>query len=381
MFGSAFELQPLVRDVLLRDGLTLRLQAPTPADFEDIREFFDGLSAEALYMRFHGGVRTDVAARAAVQAGGVDRVTLIARHDGRVVAVAGFDGLREPRAAEVAFVVADDFQRRGAGTRMLEQLAAIAADRGIRRFDAEVMFSNHAMLGVFEGAGFAVRRQVSYGEVTVSLDITPSEAARERVEERDHLAAIASLRSLLAPSSIAVVGAAETPGNVGRAVLANIVASGFQGVVTPVDRAGSVVCSRRAARSLADLEPAAELVIIAAAGEEVFEFAAEAAANGARALLVVPAGLDDDGVASVERDQRLLEIARGSGLRIVGPSSLGVINTAAEVSLNATFSSAKVSAGRAGDRRAGCGARDRAAWTCAGAADGNLDLGFSWRPR
>ena len=108
------------------------------------------------------------------EADGVDRVTLIARHDGRVVAVAGFEGLREPRAAEVAFAVADDFQGRGAGTRMLEQLAAIAADRGISRFDAEVMFGNQAMLGVFEGAGFVVRRQASFGELTVSLDITPT---------------------------------------------------------------------------------------------------------------------------------------------------------------------------------------------------------------
>ncbi len=345
MFVSAGDPEGLVRDVLLRDGLVLRLQAPTPADFEDVKEFFDGLSAESRYMRFHGGARSDVAARAAVRAGGVDRVTLIARHDGRVVAVAGFEGLREPRAAEVAFAVADDFQGRGAGTRMLEQLAAIAADRGIRRFDAEVMFRNQAMLGVFEGAGFVVRRQASFGEVTVSLDITPSEAARERVEERDHVAAVASLQSLLAPSSIAVVGAAETPGNVGRAVLKNIADGGFQGVAMPVNRAGGVVCSRRAARSIAELEFAAELVIVAAVGEEVLEFAAEAAANGARALLVLPSGLEDDGVASVERDERLLEIARGSGLRIVGPSSLGVINTAAEVSLNATFSGAQVSPG------------------------------------
>ena len=171
-----------------------------------------------------------------------------------VVAVAGFDGLREPRAAEVAFAVADDFQRRGAGTRMLEQLAEIAAERGITRFDAEVMFENRAMLGVFEGAGFAVRRRGWFGELTVSLDITPTEAVRERIDERDHFAAVASLRPLLAPSSIAVVGAAAKPGNVGRAVLANIMAGGFQGVVTPVHRAGGVVCSRRAAGSLAELE-------------------------------------------------------------------------------------------------------------------------------
>jgi len=103
MFASAGESEPLVRDVLLRDGSTLRLQVPTPADFEQIKEFYDGLSAESRYMRFHGYGRTDVVAHAAAEGGGVDRVTLIARYRGRVVAVAGFDGLREPGAAEVAF--------------------------------------------------------------------------------------------------------------------------------------------------------------------------------------------------------------------------------------------------------------------------------------
>jgi acyl-CoA synthetase (NDP forming)/RimJ/RimL family protein N-acetyltransferase len=345
MFASGGGSGALVRDVLLRDGLALRLQIPTPADFDDVKEFFDGLSFESRYLRFHGSGRSEIAARVAVQAGGVDRVTLIARSGGRVVAVAGFDGLREPGVAEVAFAVADGFQGRGVGTRMLEQLAEIAADRGITRFDAEVMSGNNAMVGVFEGAGFAVRRRGWVGELTVSLDITPSEAVRERIDERDHFAAVASLRAVLAPSSIAVVGAEETPGNVGRAVLANIVAGGFQGAVMPVDRAGGVVCSRRAARSLAELEVAAELVIIAVAGDEVLEFAAEGAAAGARALLVLPAGLADDGEASLERDERLLEIGRGAGMRIVGPGSLGVINTAAEVSLNATFSGARVRAG------------------------------------
>ena len=345
MFASAGESMPVVRDVLLRDGSTLRLQAPTPADFEDVRGFFDGLSAESRFMRFHGYARTDVAARAAVEAGGPDRCSLMARHDGQVVAVAGFDGLREMRAAEVAFAVADDFRRRGAATRMLEQLAEIAAERGITRFYAEVLFTNRAMLGVFEGAGFAVRRQVSFGELTLSLDLTATEVVRERIDERDHFAAVASLRPLLAPSAIAVVGAASTRGNIGRVVLLNIMGGGFQGVVTPVNRAGGTVGSRAAARSLAELEVAPDLVIIAAAGEEVVEFAAEAAASGARALLVLPADLEDDGVASVERDQRLLEIVRDSGLRMVGPGAVGVINTAPDVSLNATFSAASVRAG------------------------------------
>src|SRR5450755_2017827 len=345
MAASAAESQkPLVRDVLLRDGSTLRLQAPTPADFDDIKAFYDGLSPESRYFRFHGFGRADTVARADAEASGVDRLALLGRHDGRVVAVACYDGLREPGVAEVAIAVADDDQRRGIGMRMLEQLAALAADRGIRRFDAEVVANNRPMLAVFEHAGFAVRRE-GFGELTVWLDITPTEAVLERIDERDHVAAVASLRPILAPSSVAVVGAVDTPGNVGRAVLANIIAGGFQGVVTPVNRAGSAVCLRRAARSLGELEVAPELVIIAAGGDELLEFAQAAAAKGARALLVIPAGPEEDGEALPAREERLLEIVRGAGLRMVGPSSLGVLNTAADVSLNATFTGASVRAG------------------------------------
>ena len=341
----AGEPQRLVRDVLLRDGSTLRLRAPTPVDFDDIQAFYDGLSDESRYFRFHGYGRTDTVARAEAEASGVDRLALIGRHDGRVVAAASYDGLREPGVAEVAVAVADDLQRRGIGMRMLEQLAAIGADRGIHRFVAEVVAANRPMLGVFEHAGFAVRREGSDGEVMVSLDITPTEAVLERIDERDHSAAVVSLRPILAPSSVAVVGAAATPGNVGRAVLASIIGGGFQGVVTPVNREGGVVCSLRAARSFGELEVAAELVIIAAVGDDVLEFAADAAANGARALLVIPAGPEQDGEGSVAREARLLQIVRGAGLRMVGPNSLGVLNTAGDVSLNATFTGAGVRAG------------------------------------
>ena len=334
----------LVRDVLLRDGSTLRLQAPRPADLKDIQAFYDGLSPESRYLRFHGFGRTDTIARAAAEATGEDRLALIGRHEGRVVAAADYQGLREPGVAEIAFAVADDDQRRGIGTRMLEQLAAIAADRGIRRFDAAVLSTNRLMLGVFEHAGFVVRRE-GFGELTVSLDITPTEAVLERIDERDHFAAIASLRPILAPSSIAVMGAADTPGNVGRAVLANIGGGNFEGVVTPVNRGGGVVCSERAVHSLGELDVAPELAIIAAGGDEVLEFAAEAAASGAKALLVLPAGPEQDGAASHTREAQLLEIVRDAGLRMVGPNSLGVLNTAAEVSLNATFTGATVRAG------------------------------------
>ncbi len=335
----------LVRDVLLRDGSTLRLLTPTAADFDDIKTFYEGLSPRSRFLRFHGFGRVDTVARAAAEAGGVDRLALIGRHGGRVVAAASYEGLREPGVAEIAFAVADADQRRGIGTRTLEQLAAIAAERGVRRFEASVMAENSLMLGVFDHAGFAVRRK-GFGEVLVSLDITPTEAVRERIDERDHFAAIASLRPILAPASVAVVGTAEASGNLGRAVLANIIDGGFPGVVVPIERAGGVVCSRSVVRSLGDLDVAPELVIIAVEGDEVLELAAAAVAKGAKALLILPGGPEQgDAAASHAREGRLLEIVRDAGVRMVGPNSLGVLNTAHEVSLNATFTDAPVRAG------------------------------------
>jgi RimJ/RimL family protein N-acetyltransferase len=116
-----------------------------------------------------------------------------------VVAAARYEALREPGVAEVAFAVADDFQARGAATRMLEQLAEIAAERGVRRFIAQVLTSNKPMLGVFGRAGFDVRREGAFGEMTVSLDITPTEAVRDVIDARDDLAAVASLRPSAEP--------------------------------------------------------------------------------------------------------------------------------------------------------------------------------------
>ena len=344
MFESPGASGRLVRDVLLRDGSTLRLQAPGRADYEDIRAFYEQLSPRSSYFRFHGIGRADLVARAAVESSGIGRVSLIARHGGRVIAACSYEGLREPGVAEIALAVADGEQGRGIGTRMLEQLAAIGAERGVRRFDAAVLSENRVMLGVFRHAGFAVKRAV-FEELNVSVDITPAEAVVQRIDERDHFAALASLRPILAPSSVAVMAGADTPGNVGRSLVENISNGGFGGVVELVEPSDAVVSAGRSVRTLRELEVAPDLVILAVEGNAVLDFAAEAAAKGARALLVVPAGPEQDIVASSWVEDKLLEIVRDAGLRLVGPNSLGLINTAPNVRLNATFTGASVSSG------------------------------------
>jgi len=272
-------------------------------------------------------------------------VVLIGWRGDRVVASGGYDRLREPAVAEVAFTVADDFQGHGIATRILEQLAEIGAVRGVERFDAEVAETNSAMLRVFRRAGFGVRSKLDFDELLVSLDIHPTEVVRERIGERDHVGVVASLRSILAPASVAVVGASNEAGSVGGDVFANLIAGGFQGVAIPVNAREGAVRSVRAAASLGDLEEPPQLVVVAVPGEEALDVAAQAARTGAGALLVT-SRLSEGAATDSGREQRLLEIVRSAGLRLVGPSSLGVLNNDASISLRATYAGAAVPAGR-----------------------------------
>jgi acyl-CoA synthetase (NDP forming) len=263
-------------------------------------------------------------------------VTLLAHLDGRVVAVAGYDRLNEPGAAEVAFAVADEMHGRGLATRLLEQLAEIAAARGISRFDAEVMAGNRGMLGVFAGAGFDTRRQTEFGEIHLALDLRPTERLEERMADRTHVAAVASLRPLLAPASVAVVGASAREDSVGGAIFRAVVAGGFAGVAVPVHPEGGVVASARAARSLSELAEPPELAVVAVPAADVLDVVREAARCGVRALLVVSAGFSDsDEREGAAREEALLEAVRAHGLRLVGPNALGVVNTEPGVSLHA----------------------------------------------
>ena len=118
-------------DVILRDGRTLRLRAAVGEDVPRLVEFFNGLSPNSLYLRFHGVVRVDEAlARQFVALDWNERGSLVGMLDDRVVCLGSWARLREPRTAEAAFVVADELHGQGIGTRLLERLAAVAAEVG-----------------------------------------------------------------------------------------------------------------------------------------------------------------------------------------------------------------------------------------------------------
>ena len=148
--------------------------------------------------------------------------------DERVVAVANYVRLRDPLTAEVAFTVADELQGQGAGTRLLEQLADLAAESGIESFVADVMSSNRPMLRVFEDAGFSISRVYEPGGVEVRLSIVPTGNYRDRVDERDHVAVAASLLPFFSPNTVAVVGASARRGSIGGRALPQRPRSGLR---------------------------------------------------------------------------------------------------------------------------------------------------------
>jgi GNAT superfamily N-acetyltransferase len=104
---------------------------------------------------------------------GINRVAYVVEHNGEIIAVGRYDRLEDPCSAEVAFVVADEFQDRGLGTMLLERLTETARRVGIGEFRASVLAENSAMLAVFHGAGFPTTQTRGYDVLELTMEIGP----------------------------------------------------------------------------------------------------------------------------------------------------------------------------------------------------------------
>ena len=314
----------------------MRLRPPGRADAAALLGFFRNLSDESLYRRFHG--HPMVAPRITdpmLEPDWVNRGALVGLKGERIVAVATYVRLRDPRAAEVAFAVADELQGRGIATRLLEQLAAAASAAGIEEFLAEVMLDNNPMLRVFADAGFETTRETVLGTAEVHLALAPTETLRARVDERDHVGVVSSLEPFFNPQTVAVIGASPRAGSIGGELFRNVLRAEFRGVCFPVNRSGSSVSGVRAYRTVGEIGESVDLAVICLPGTAVLEAAEEALAAGVRALCVVSAGFAEVGAEGVTRQEQLVTLVRTHGARLLGPNCLGI--AAAGSQLNATF--------------------------------------------
>jgi acyl-CoA synthetase (NDP forming)/GNAT superfamily N-acetyltransferase len=367
---------------LLADGTTVAIRPATPGDFDAVRAMHEAMSRDNTYMRFFNisRVAAETEARRICRDPTPGNVALLALSGDEVVGVASYAGPNIPRepahqpgpapvTAEVAFAVADHMHHRGIATLLLEHLVSWARSQQITTFTAQTLSENRAMLSVFADAGLPVTRRFVEGvyDLTFPLPATALPAGDEgtaldvylsAVAERERRAEAASLRHVLAPESVVVIGVSRRPGTAGRAILDNIVAGGYSGrlyAVNPHIResgagqypasvpGSSWVPSSSSVHGLSsvlDLPEAADLAVVAVPAAAVLEVAEQCGQRGVRSLVVITSGLDAGACAE------LLAVCRRHGMRLVGPDGFGV--AVPGIGLNATFTVRPPRAGVAG---------------------------------
>ena len=153
------------------------------------------------------------------------------------------------------------------------------------------------------------------------------------------------LDGLFRPRSVAVVGASRREGSIGRQVVSNLIRGGFAGPVYPVNPKAEVVLSVPAYRSVKAIPGPVDLAVLVVPPEVVLKVAEECGKKGVKGLVVITAGFREVGGEGVAREQKLADISKRYGMRVIGPNCMGIINTEAGFSLDASFSATLPSVG------------------------------------
>ncbi|MFD6202495.1 GNAT family N-acetyltransferase [Streptomyces rubiginosohelvolus] len=349
-------------DVVLRDGGTARIRPITTDDAERLVSFYEQVSDESKYYRFFAPYPrlSDRDVHRFTHHDYVDRVGLAVTIGGEFIGTVRYDRIDDtgrPASApadeaEVAFLVQDAHQGRGVASALLEHIAAVARERGIRRFAAEVLPANNKMIKVFRDGGYTQRRSFEDGSVHLTLDLEPTEKSLAVQRGREQRAEARSVQRLLAPGSVAVIGTGRTPGGVGRTVLRNLLAAGYTGRTYAVNRAFdeglATLDGVPAHRSLGEIDEQVDLAVIAVPAHRVPEAIADCGEHGVQGLVVLSAGYAERGAEGRELQRELVRQARSYGMRIIGPNAFGIINTAETVRLNASLAPESPARGRIG---------------------------------
>ena len=334
---------------LLTDGTTIEIRPTRPDDFDAVRDMHAEMSPKNLYLRFFSisRIAAEGEARRVCRPPAPDHGALLAVLEGQVAGCGSYEVAADGSgSAEVALAVADDVHRRGVGTLLLEHLVSLARSRGVRAFVAETLSENALMMQVFADAGLQPQRALADGVYEVRFPLPAGEGQgglgiyRDAVAERERSADVASLRHVLTPDSVAVIGASRRSGSVGRAILHNIIDNGFAGRVYAVNPGATELDGVPCVPSAAALPEQVDLAVIAAPTAAVLGIAEDCGRRGVSALAVTTPGLDRAARAE------LLGTCRRHGMRLVGPTCFGVANTA--ISLDATFAARHPRPGIAG---------------------------------
>lgn len=176
-------------------------------------------------------------------------------------------------------------------------------------------------------------------KLTITSMDKPVESVHDFLQQRN-----SALDVFFRPRSVAVIGATETPGSVGRTILKNLISSPFGGTVYPINPKRQNVLGIRAYPTIAAVPDEVDLAVLVTPAPSVPGLIKDCAARHVRGSIIISAGFKETGPAGVELERQVLHEARRSGMRIVGPNCLGVMNPID--GLNATFAASSARPGR-----------------------------------
>jgi acyl-CoA synthetase (NDP forming)/L-amino acid N-acyltransferase YncA len=338
----AQQLVPASSDALTADGGIVRLRPVAPEDEAALARLYHAGSPDALRRRFFGPAGEDVLATEVarlVRPPAADHEVVVAEENDTLIGVASYE--RRPidaTNAEFAIYVDEAQHRRGVGTLLLEHLAARARQLGVTELTGDVLSTNGGMLRVAHDLDQHSSFTFDHGVVDVRLHTTVDEPTLALADARGRAATTASLRPLLTPRVVAVVGAGRSPGGIGHATLQAMLEFGFTGRLFAVNPHATDIAGVPAFASIAAIPEPVDLVVIAVPAAGVPAVMADAAAAGVRAAVILTAGFGEVGADGGQSQADLVRLARRHGIRIVGPNCLGILNTDPATRLAATFS-------------------------------------------
>jgi RimJ/RimL family protein N-acetyltransferase len=178
---------PLIHDVVTAEGLRYSVRPIRPDDADRLVAFHSHLSPRTCYLRFfsYHPVLSKTEVERFTHVDYKDRLALVAITDDRIIGVGRYDRHPGTDEAEIAFVIADEYQHHGIGSLLLDQLVDAARAQGITTFLADTLSENQAMLDVFLHSGFPVARETEYETVNLRFPIAPTRSSRQALAARD----------------------------------------------------------------------------------------------------------------------------------------------------------------------------------------------------
>ncbi len=333
-------------DVVLKDGSLVHVRRATADDSPKLEEFLEALSPPTLASRFQGRAGMGKDHTEEVTPSSL-RFTLVAERERRIIAEADFMPTGSG-AAEAGVLVADALQRKGLGTILLAQLCQAAAESGVTTFTITTPATTHYKLSFVHEMGYPVHVGAAPGFVRVTFPTSITPAGLRAFEKGEAVSAAAAVSRFLAAKSVAVIGASRERASIGGALFANIMEGGFKGPVYPVNREAPFVQSVTAYKSVLECPGRVDLAFVVVPARFVVPTVKECAQKGVQAVVVIASGFAEVGGDGPALQEELVRTCRESGIRLIGPNCMGIVNTDPAVSLNGQFAPVRSIPGKVG---------------------------------